>query len=59
LAGLMLLLVGALLVARGHRMPRLGARYRTPGAARQTIDPDRRWWQALDEGEDPTTERSQ
>jgi uncharacterized membrane protein (TIGR02234 family) len=56
LAGVLLLVAGALLVLRGHQMPRLGARYRTPGAAKQTRDPDQQLWQALDEGEDPTAQ---
>lgn len=54
LAGLLLVVAGALLVLRGDRMPRLGARYRAPSAARQIADPERRLWHALDAGEDPT-----
>jgi len=52
---------GAALALRGRRMPGLGARYRVPAARRVTprgpADPDRRWWDALDAGEDPTDPR--
>ena len=52
---------GAALALSGRRMPGLGARYRTPAARRVTprgpADPDRRWWDALDAGEDPTDPR--
>lgn len=52
---------GAALALGGRRMPGLGARYRAPAARRVTprgaADPDRRWWDALDAGEDPTDPR--
>jgi uncharacterized membrane protein (TIGR02234 family) len=54
---------GALLVAcaggtllwRGHRMSRMGAKYTAPGSGRGRRDPDAEIWDALSEGEDPTT----
>ncbi|MGQ0841380.1 Trp biosynthesis-associated membrane protein [Actinokineospora sp.] len=49
--GALLVAVGLLLLSRGHRMARLGARYRTPGAAKES-EPD--LWRALSDGEDPT-----
>jgi uncharacterized membrane protein (TIGR02234 family) len=57
LGGLLLLVVGAVVAARGSAMPRLGARYDAPtgkGRARP-VDEDRSLWEALDAGEDPTT----
>ncbi|MGH3978745.1 MAG: Trp biosynthesis-associated membrane protein, partial [Pseudonocardiaceae bacterium] len=59
LAGaLALAAAGTWLAAWGHRMPRLGARYRAPAAAReQAPDPGRRLWDSLDAGEDPTDPR--
>lgn len=62
LAALLLAAAGLLLVGRGHRMPRLGARYRAP-AARRAAPPDsardreRALWDSLDAGEDPTERR--
>jgi len=49
---------GVLLAVRGHRMPRMGARYRTPAAARTEPAPDRErgLWDSLDAGRDPTAE---
>lgn len=46
---------GLALVARGHRMPRLGRRYQAPIARpiEQAI-PDGRLWERMDAGEDPT-----
>lgn len=58
-AALLLAAAGLVLVARGHRMPRLGARFRAP-AARRAATPDgapdreRELWDSLDAGEDPT-----
>ncbi|AHI00401.1 Trp biosynthesis-associated membrane protein [Kutzneria albida] len=54
LAGLAVLAGGTLLVAAGHRMPRLGAKYQSPQAKKPVTDPDRELWQALDSGQDPT-----
>jgi uncharacterized membrane protein (TIGR02234 family) len=46
---------GAVVVFRAHRMPVMGAKYSAPGVARKkSQDPDRRLWDALDEGADPT-----
>ncbi|RZQ60009.1 Trp biosynthesis-associated membrane protein [Amycolatopsis suaedae] len=57
LAG-MFLAAGGLVAAKGAgRMPRLGARYTTPGAkraAREARDPDTQLWEALSDGTDPT-----
>ncbi len=52
---------GAVLAVAGRRMPGLGARYQAPATRRAApgvpADPDRRWWDALDAGEDPTDPR--
>lgn len=53
-AALAVVVAGAVLARSGHRMPRLGAKYRAPSQARQVSDPDRELWQALDAGTDPT-----
>lgn len=53
--GALLVAAGVLVVVREPRLPRLGARYAAPGAARRRpADPDRAAWEALDAGEDPT-----
>ncbi|WP_243659138.1 Trp biosynthesis-associated membrane protein [Tamaricihabitans halophyticus] len=54
LAGLLLVGVGLLVLARGARMARLGGAYQAPGARRGEQDPNRAMWQAFSEGEDPT-----
>lgn len=55
LGALLLLAAGLLVVLRAGRMPAMGAKYSTPAAAKQeSRDPDRQWWDALDEGDDPT-----
>ncbi|ASR37549.1 hypothetical protein BAY61_23950 [Prauserella marina] len=54
-AGVLVVLSGAMLVVRGHRMPRLGAKYSAPGEQKAAKDPDTELWDALSEGEDPTT----
>jgi hypothetical protein len=54
LAVLALLAAGVLLVRGGHRMPRLGAGYATPAAAKGNETPERELWRALSEGKDPT-----
>ncbi len=54
LGGVLLLAAAVALVWRGHRMPRLGGRYRSPGAAKETARGEQDLWQALSEGEDPT-----
>jgi len=48
-AALLLAAAAALLAVHGHRMPRMGARYRAPGGPAKR-DP----WDELDAGRDPT-----
>ena len=50
---------GVLVVGRAGRMPEMGAKYAAPGEARRrrSPDPDKRLWDALDEGDDPTADR--
>ncbi|MGH3784376.1 MAG: Trp biosynthesis-associated membrane protein [Pseudonocardiaceae bacterium] len=46
---------GVALVARGHRMPRLGRRYQAPaGRPSERVPPDGQFWERMDAGEDPT-----
>jgi hypothetical protein len=46
---------GVALVARSHRMPRLGRRYQAPTARPNgQLLPDGRFWERMDAGEDPT-----
>ncbi|WP_433869579.1 Trp biosynthesis-associated membrane protein [Saccharopolyspora sp. CA-218241] len=54
-----LLGAGLLVVLRGGRMPAMGAKYAAPGEQRATVshDPQRRMWDELDEGRDPTEDR--
>ncbi|HET9138950.1 Trp biosynthesis-associated membrane protein [Actinophytocola sp.] len=54
--GVLLLLAGAVLALRPGGLPRLGARYRAPGATREPDNVDGDMWQALSVGKDPTTE---
>lgn len=54
LGGALMLLAAGLLLLRGQRMPKLGARYQAPGTPRPPADPDRALWESLDKGEDPT-----
>ncbi|WP_245976419.1 Trp biosynthesis-associated membrane protein [Amycolatopsis palatopharyngis] len=55
-AGGVLVLLGATLgVLKAARMPRLGARYSAPQRKTVARDPDTELWQALSEGEDPTS----
>jgi len=54
LAGVIVILAGALIVRNAAGMPRLGGTYQTPSAARRRRDPDTELWQALSEGRDPT-----
>jgi hypothetical protein len=52
---LLMAAAGVALVARGHRMPRLGARYQAPTTRPNERQPlDGRFWERLDAGEDPT-----
>lgn len=53
--GVLVVAAGVLLVWRGHVAPRMGAKYSAPGAQRNGRDPDTDLWNALSEGEDPTT----
>lgn len=54
-AGLLALLGGGILVlARGHRLPRMGGKYAASSQVRRTVDADRRLWDSLDSGADPT-----
>lgn len=55
IAALILIAAGLIVVARAHKMPAMGAKYSAPGTAkRESQDPDKRLWDALDSGEDPT-----
>ncbi len=59
LAAALLLAAGLWVLVAAHRMAGMGARYDAPGsAARVDSDPDKRFWDALDSGEDPTDERT-
>ena len=52
LAGVLLVVAGVIVLATGHRMPRMGARYqRTPEQARRA---ESAVWDELDAGRDPT-----
>jgi uncharacterized membrane protein (TIGR02234 family) len=53
-AGLLLVAAAVGVVCWANAMPRLGARYAAPGAARRVPDRDTQWWDALDAGQDPT-----
>ena len=53
-AGTVLLAAAAVvLVLRGHRMPRMGRRYRAPTARPAELE-DQELWERIDAGEDPT-----
>ncbi|RCW43215.1 putative membrane protein (TIGR02234 family) [Halopolyspora algeriensis] len=55
LGAVLLLAAGLLIVVRARSMPAMGAKYSAPATAkRESRDPDRRLWEALDAGEDPT-----
>jgi uncharacterized membrane protein (TIGR02234 family) len=52
---LLIAAAGVALVARGHRMPRLGRRYQAPASrSAERVPPDGRFWERMDAGEDPT-----
>ncbi|WP_092600473.1 Trp biosynthesis-associated membrane protein [Actinopolyspora xinjiangensis] len=53
-SALVLLLCGAAVLFAARRMPAMGSKYSAPAEARETRDPDRRLWEDLDEGRDPT-----
>lgn len=58
LAGILMLVAGLSATRRAGRMAKLGARYEAPaGRKKAAKDPDTELWEALSEGEDPTTER--
>jgi hypothetical protein len=57
LGGILILAGGLLGIKAASRMPRLGTRYAAPGTKRVARDPDVELWEALSEGEDPTTRR--
>lgn len=57
LAGLLAVAAGVVLVLRGAVMPRMGARYAAPGAAKRVPAPDRKLWDELSDGHDPTAQR--
>lgn len=52
--GILAVMAGLLLVFRDSVMPRIGARYQAPATARHAANQDRRMWDALSEGQDPT-----
>ncbi|MET0235736.1 MAG: Trp biosynthesis-associated membrane protein [Kibdelosporangium sp.] len=54
LAGIVVVGAGVVLARAGHRMPRLGANYQTPAAAKAEQTEDKELWRALTEGKDPT-----
>ena len=54
LGGLLLAAAGALSMRMARRMPKLGARYSSPGEKRTARDPDTELWDSLSAGEDPT-----
>lgn len=56
--GALMVAAGTLLVVRGHRMPRLGSKYRTPKAANESTESEPDLWRALSEGDDPTARES-
>ena len=55
LAGVLLALAGVVVLAAGHRMPRMSSRYRQPAARRTPRSSERAIWDELDAGRDPTT----
>ncbi|NIH79327.1 Trp biosynthesis-associated membrane protein [Amycolatopsis viridis] len=58
LAGILMLVAGLIAGKGAGRMAKLGARYQAPaGRKKAAKDPDTELWEALSEGEDPTTER--
>ncbi|WP_228004696.1 Trp biosynthesis-associated membrane protein [Amycolatopsis sp. YIM 10] len=57
LGGLLVLAGGGMGVLEAGRLPRLGAKYSAPGGKRPARDADTALWDALSDGEDPTTGR--
>jgi uncharacterized membrane protein (TIGR02234 family) len=54
LAGLLMVAAAVVVVRHAALLPRMGAGYQTPSAAKRRRDPDTELWQALSEGHDPT-----
>lgn len=57
LAGILVIVGGLVAVRHARVMPRLGARYSAPSVKKPVRDADAELWEALSEGEDPTTDR--
>jgi hypothetical protein len=57
LGGILVIAGGLVGVKGAGKMPKLGTRYAAPGVQRGVRDPDVELWEALSEGEDPTTRR--
>lgn len=58
LAGILMLVAGLIAGKGAGRMAKLGARYEAPaGRKKAAKDPDTELWEALSDGEDPTTDR--
>jgi tryptophan-associated transmembrane protein len=55
LGGVLVFAAGAMVVRYSARMPRLGSSYQSGPARNRPKDPDSELWQALSQGEDPTT----
>jgi hypothetical protein len=55
LGGVLVLAAGAVVVRYSTRMPRLGSSYQSGPARERPKDADSELWQALSQGEDPTT----
>ncbi|HKS48753.1 MAG TPA: Trp biosynthesis-associated membrane protein [Amycolatopsis sp.] len=55
--GILVTVGGLLAVKRAANMPRLGARYSAPSVKKTARDSDAELWEALSEGDDPTTDR--
>lgn len=55
LGGVLVAGAGVVVVRCSARMPRLGASYQSGPARERPKDPDSELWQALSQGEDPTT----
>jgi tryptophan-associated transmembrane protein len=57
LAGILVIAAGLTAFRYARVMPRLGARYSAPSVKKSGRDADAELWEALSEGEDPTTDR--
>lgn len=57
LAGILVITGGLVTLKCAVTMPRLGARYSVPSVKKPARDEDTELWEALSDGEDPTTER--